>query len=89
MIGCRQPMNKMVTQGIPDMFGKWRWIRVSDLAILISLALLSLLLHTLTNGQYGFTATSSLHSTMRAFWTGLRGGRPAVVRRNSVGNSSV
>jgi len=33
------------------MFGKWRWIRVSDLAILISLALLSLLLHTVTNGQ--------------------------------------
>jgi hypothetical protein len=54
-IDFRLPMNKLVlTQEIAETSQKERWVRTSDLGMLISLALFSLLLHTLTNGQYGF-----------------------------------
>jgi len=44
----------MLMQETEEMPQQGRWARPSDLSILISLALLSLLLHTLTNRQYGF-----------------------------------
>ena len=48
-------MNRpILTQEITETSEKGRWVRPSDLGMLISLALLSLLLHMLTNGQYGF-----------------------------------
>ena len=48
-------MNKpILTQEITETSEKGRWVGPSDLGMLISLALLSLLLHMLTNSQYGF-----------------------------------
>jgi len=48
-------MNRpILTQETPEMSARGRWVLPSDLGMLILLALFSILLHTLTNGRYGF-----------------------------------